>query len=163
MKRFITNTVIVTILFIIDNTLMPFLSIHGYYPSLLFIFVLCYAIINERWYAFGMGIISGFLQDIYFFNGIGINLFTNMILCVIAGEIGRSLFKQKIFMPVVSIFGLIILKGLVVYEILKIVGLYSSFYNVIFNAIYSLFIAVIMYKVVFGLYQKRYMMKNWRF
>ena len=162
MKRIVTNTLLVIIFFIMDNTLMPFLAIYGYYPSLLFIFALCYSMLNERWYALGMGIICGFLQDIYFFNGFGVNMLLNMLLCLIAGEIGRSLFKEKMFIPVISIFCLTFIKGLCIYEILHMSGLYSNIYNSVFNAVYSFFIAIIMYRVIYKLYQKQYMIRNWK-
>lgn len=163
MRKIITISLMVIVFFILDNTIMPFLAIYKCYPSLLFIFALCFSLINERWWALTMGLITGFLQDIHFYNGIGINLLLNMLLCVLAGEIGKNLFKEKNIIPVGTIFAFVFLKGICVYEILHLLGIDSNAYNSIYNAIYSFFIAIIMYKMIYKLFQKEYMMRNWRF
>ena len=36
-----------------------------------------------------LGIFTGALQDIYLFNGFGINMFTNMLTCYISAQIGK--------------------------------------------------------------------------
>lgn len=163
MKKIIVLTILIFIFTVMDNAVMPFLAIYGYYPSLLFIFALSYSIINDRWSAMIMGIVTGALQDIFFLNFFGVNVLINMLLCILAGEIGRNLFKEKRFMPVLSIFGLILFKGILIYVILHMMNIQMNVYNVIFQAVYSLVIAVFMYKCIFNLCKKDYMVRNWKF
>ena len=72
--------IILIVLLIIDNTLLPYYSIKGSFPSLLFVFAIAYSIIRGKEEAIFIGIVSGFLQDIFFFSGFGVNLFLNMLL-----------------------------------------------------------------------------------
>ena len=67
MKRLIL-ILICLLLFIVDNTLVPFFSIKGVYPSLLFTFAVLYALMSGYWEAVFIGVLSGFLQDVYFVN-----------------------------------------------------------------------------------------------
>ena len=63
MKRLIL-ILICLLLFIVDNTLVPFFSIKGVYPSLLFTFAVLYALMSGYWEAVFIGVLSGFLQDV---------------------------------------------------------------------------------------------------
>ena len=53
------------LLLILDNSVMPFLSIYGAFPSLLFTFAVLYSIINGAEDALFIGVVSGLLQDIF--------------------------------------------------------------------------------------------------
>ncbi|WP_123054235.1 rod shape-determining protein MreD [Clostridium sp. JN-1] len=163
MRKTLILILLSILFFILDNVLMPFLSIRGVYPSLLLIFIISYSIINGSWEGLWIGALCGMLQDVYFLNGFGINAFTDMIICILAGFIGNSILKQKILMPVVTCFSLSILKGILVFIILYIGKVYSSLGNVFFIGIYDAIIALIMYRSVYRLCQKPYMQKRWRF
>lgn len=163
MKKILTLIILIFIFTVIDNAVMPFFAVYGYYPSLLFIFALSYGMINDRWSALGIGVATGALQDIFFLNIFGVNTLVNMILCILAGEIGRNLFKEKRLMPVLSICGLILLKGILIFIILHMLHIQVGIYNSVFVAIYSFVIAIFMYKYIFNLCKKDYMVRNWKF
>ena len=163
MKKVVILTVLIFVLEVLDNTMVPFISVHGYYPSLLFLFVICYSIINDRWSALKVGLISGALQDLFFINGFGVNMLINMLLCVLAGEIGRTLFKEKKLIPILTILGLTFLKGILVYIILYFVGIKVKIYSSAFIAIYTFVLAFFVYKPIYRLCQKPYMIKKWKF
>ena len=95
MKKIFYLFLICVSLLILDNTIITFFSINHIYPSLLFIFIVSYSIINGAEEGVVLGIFAGALQDLYFFNGTGINMLTNMLICVIAAEIGKGIFKEK--------------------------------------------------------------------
>ena len=90
------------VLLILENTILPSYSIMGGYPSILFVFAIAFSIVNGKEDAMFIGIVSGFLQDIYFFNGSGINLLVNFLLCLLAAIIGESIYKKNRLIPVVS-------------------------------------------------------------
>ena len=95
MKKILTVFLLTIILLILDNSVVPFLGIIGIYPSLLFVFIICYSIINDSWEGLWIGVVAGSLQDIYFANVFGVNALTNMIICVLAGQIGVNILKEK--------------------------------------------------------------------
>ncbi len=105
-------------LLILDNSLLPSFSIYGVYPSLLFTFAITYSLLKKKNDALFMGILSGILQDVYFFNGFGVNCLINMLLCIAASAIGDSIVKNKRIIPVVSMFFITMIKFAALFIIL---------------------------------------------
>ena len=163
MKRVLTLVFLCILFLILDNTLMPLLKINGAYPSLIFTFALCYSIVSSPKDAVIIGIFTGALQDVYFLNGFGINMLTNMLMCLVAAEIGKSIFIEKAFLPIVSSFVLSIVKGLIVFSILFLIKQYTYMEAVLYHGIYNLIVSIFMYKFTYKLSQKEYMKKEWRF
>lgn len=163
MKKIIILLCLSILFAILDNALMPFVSIKGVYPSLLFIFAVCYSIINGSWSAMFIGILSGALQDIYLVGGFGINLLLNMLICLVAGKIGKTIFKDKSIVPIISCFLLSFLKGIGMVIILYILGQHVYFRVILYRSIYNLIAAAFIYKRTYNLCQKSFMVKNWKF
>lgn len=163
MKRIIIVILLCVTFLILDNALVPFFSIRGYYPSLLFLFCICYSMINGTSEGVWLGVFSGALQDIYLFNGFGINMLINMLVCIIAATIGNSIFKDKSLIPIATSFILSLLKGVLVFCILYLVKQYTRIEDVFFNSIYNMIVSIIMYRWVYKLCSKEYMVKEWRF
>ncbi|WP_027632434.1 rod shape-determining protein MreD [Clostridium hydrogeniformans] len=162
MRRFILALICIGLL-VLDNTVMPFLSFRGAYGSLLFSFAICYSIVVDEWEALFIGLLSGILQDIYMFKGFGINSLVNMILCIATCKIGTNIFKEKSFIPVITNFFMSMLKGIMVFLILYVLKQNTDLQTVAIGSVYSLIMAMIMYKRVFKLSQKPYMKKDWNF
>ena len=110
------------VLLILDNSFMPFLAIKGAFPSLLFVFAIAYSIINGKKEAVFIGVISGLLQDIYFYEGFGVNALINMLICLLAAFIGENIYREKKLIPTISMILLYMLKVLSVFLVLKIAG-----------------------------------------
>lgn len=163
MKKILTLTGLTIIMVILDNSVVPFFSIKGFSPSLLFTFVISYSIINGYWEGLWLGVFAGLFQDIYFANIIGVNALTNMICALISGFIGVSIFKEKTLIPVVSNFAISIFKGILLLMILYIVGVGMSFRFVFFNSLYNLFLSIPVYRLTYKLCNKDYMKRNWKF
>lgn len=162
-KRTIIVILLCIIFMILDNALVPLFSIRGYYPSLLFLFCLCYSMINGIGEGIWVGVFSGALQDIYLFNGFGINMLINMFMCIIAAVIGNSIFKEKSLIPVATSFMLNMLKGVLVFCILYLVKQYTRIEDVFLNSIYAMVVSIFMYRWVYKLCNKEYMVKKWKF
>ena len=163
MKRILTLVFLCILFLILDNTLMPLLKINGAYPSLIFIFALCYSIVSSPKDAVIIGIFTGALQDLYFLNGFGINTLSNMLMCLIAAEIGKSIFTEKALLPIVSAFVLSLIKGLIVFSIMFLIKQYAHIETVLYHGIYNFIVSIFMYNFVYKLSQKEYMKKEWRF
>ncbi|MDP4143862.1 MAG: rod shape-determining protein MreD [Bacillota bacterium] len=163
MKKKLMLAFLLILFLVLDNSFIPFFAVRGYYPSLLFVFAICYSIINEDWSGLWIGMFSGMLQDLYFFKGFGVNTFLNILLCVTAAQVGKSLFKEKSLIPIITVFILTVVKGVGIFTVLYMLGVYSHIEVALFNGVYNLVIAVIMYRRVYNLCQKPYMMKTWKF
>lgn len=162
MKKLVLGILCVLFL-IIDNTLMPFLAVKTYYPSLLFTFSICYSVINGKWEGVWIGAFGGLLQDLYFLNTIGINALVNMLICVLAAEVGENIFKEKKLIPVVASFFLCAAKGIMIFAISYIIGQRTDIMATFYVSIYTMVVAILMYKKVYNLSQKHFMKKEWKF
>lgn len=163
MKKVLILILLCVLFFILDNTLIPFFAIRGYFPSLLLTFCILYSIINGSWEGIWLGVFSGILQDLYFFHGFGINAFTNMLVCAAAGYIGIGIFKEKALIPIFSSLGLSLFKGILVFSILFINKINIPFNNILFNSLYNMILAILLYKWVYRLCQKEFMQRKWSF
>jgi rod shape-determining protein MreD len=162
MKRLIL-VLLSVLFFILDNTLIPFFAVKTYYPSVLFLFAVFYSMLNDKWEAIWIGVLSGFLQDVYFNNIFGINALINMLVCLLASELGKSIFKEKSLIPVVSSFFLSGIKELLLFIFLYVLGYKSDIHVLVYNSLYTMIIAIFMYKKIYKLSQKPYMKKEWKF
>ena len=86
-----------------------------------------------------------------------------MLLCLLAVVIGDNIFKEKLLIPVMSLFGLSVLKGALVFGILYIIGMKSDIYSVIFTSLYTMALGIFLYKFTYRLMQKPFMKKQWKF
>ncbi|WP_298837682.1 rod shape-determining protein MreD [Clostridium sp.] len=163
MKRILTIVLLCILFLILDNTLMPLLKINGAYPSLLFVFALCYSIVSSPRDAIIIGVFTGALQDVYFFNAFGINMLSNMLMCFVAAYIGKSIFLEKSFFPIISSFVLSLVKGLIVFSLLFFIKQNMYMGVIIYQAIYNLVVSIFMYKFAYKLSQKQYMKREWKF
>ncbi|ERI90100.1 rod shape-determining protein MreD [Clostridiales bacterium oral taxon 876 str. F0540] len=163
MKKIFTLFLLCVLLLVADNTLVPFFAIRGYYPSLLLIFIILYSIINGMWEGLWLGAFSGVLQDLYFFNGFGINAFTNMLICLAAGFIGIGIFKEKGLIPIAASFVLCFIKGVLVFSLLFLLKEFTPFSNILYNSVYSMIVAIFVYRLVYKLCQKEFMQRKWSF
>jgi rod shape-determining protein MreD len=163
MKKVLVLFVLSILFFVIDNFFMPFISIGGVYPSILLVFCILYSIQNGKWEGMWLGVFCGLLQDIFFTNVFGINVITNMIVCLLAGVIGTNIFKHKKLVPVASCFALSFLKGAIIFAIFYIIDINMSFSRVLFVSIYDMVVAFFIYRRVYNLCQEDFMQIQWKF
>ena len=162
MKKWIL-VLISLVLLILDNSFMPFLAIKGAFPSLLFIFAIAYSIISGKKEAVFIGVISGLLQDIYFYEGFGVNALVNMLICLLAAFIGENIYREKKLIPTVSMSLLYMLKVISLFLLLKMAGKTINIEIGIYASIYSAIVMFLGYDFVLRLYDNNYKKKSWRF
>lgn len=162
-KKILLMILVMVVLLILDTSFIPFLSFYSEYGSLLFTFAIAYSIIRGKKEAIFMGIASGFFQDIFFYNGLGVNLICNLITCYLAAIIGEKIYRTKKVIPVFSIILLTIIKVFVCYIVLKISGIYININTSLISSIYNLFIMFLGYDLVLKLYDTEESKNSWRF
>lgn len=163
MKKVVTLFFICIGLTMLDNTLSTFIAIKSIYPSILFVFMISYSIINGSVEAIILGIFAGALQDLYLFNGLGINMLTNMLTCYIAAQIGKSIFKEKSFVPIISTFFLSILKGVLIFSLFYLLKIKVNIQTALYVSIYNMILSIILYRYIYKLSETKFIKKDWRF
>jgi rod shape-determining protein MreD len=151
------------VLLILDNSLVPFLSVKGAYPSLLFVFAIAYSIVNRKEKAVFIGVVSGILQDIFFFHGFGLNALLNLLLCVLANYIGLGIIKNKRLIPIISIFFITIIKYIGVFIVCYFLNIYVEFSKSFIMSIYNSIVMFFIYKIIMNIYDDEYSKQRWRF
>lgn len=151
------------VLLILDNSLVPFFSIKGAYPSLLFVFAIAYSLINGKQKAMFIGVTSGMLQDVFFFHGFGVNSVLNLLLCLLASSIGSGIVKNKRLIPIISTFFITIIKYIGVFIIFYSLNINIEFSKSIVMSIYNSIVMFFVYKIVMNIYDDEYSKQRWRF
>jgi len=163
-KKILYLFLIITILFIFDNTIITFFAIKNIYPSILFVFIVCYSMINGYGEATIIGVITGVLQDIYFPGVMGINMLINMLICLVAAKIGKGIFKDKVTIPIFSTFLLSLLKSITIFAIFILIETSNNFLHlIIYKAIYEMIIALLIYRIILKFSETKTIKKEWRF
>lgn len=163
-KKILYLSIIIITLSMLDNTILPMFSIKNIFPSTLFVFTVCYSIINGYTEGVIIGVAAGLLQDIYMPGVFGINMLVNMFIGIVAAKIGESIFKEKAIIPVLSTFLLSMLKSIIVYALLILIKKSNNFlYLIPYKALYDMVLAMIMYKVTLKFSQSKTIKKEWRF
>lgn len=148
---------------ILDNSIIPFFSIRGGYPSLLFTFAIAYSLVNKREKSVFIGVVSGIIQDIFFFNGFGVNCFLNLLLCFLASLIGEGMIKNKRMVPVVSMFVITMLKYIGVFAVFYILNIKLDLSKSVYMALYNAVVMFLGYKYIINIYDDEYTKQRWRF
>lgn len=163
MKKRVILILVSCFLLVLDNCLAPFLSIRGCCPSFLFVFAIAYSIINGKKEGVVIGVISGLLQDIFFFSGFGINSLINLVICYIAGEIGEGIWREKKLVPVITMFLASIVKFLAIFIIFYILGIYVNLSKSFITGIYNSILMILTYKAILKTFNRDDMRRAWRF
>lgn len=163
MKKRVILILVLILLVVLDNSFSPFIAIKGAWPTLIFIFSIAYSIINGKKEGIIIGIISGLLQDIFFFNGFGVNALLNMICCYIAGGIGDGIWREKKLIPTLTIFVATIIKVFGIYIILYFMNENVDLIRGIKTALYNSVIMLFSYNIILKLFEREDMRKAWRF
>ncbi len=163
-KKILYISLIIITLFILDNTIIPMISIKNIFPSTLFVFLVCYSIINGYAEGIIIGVAAGLLQDIYMPGVFGINMLVNMIIGILAAKVGESIFKEKAIIPILSTFLLSMLKSIMIYMLLILIKKSNNFlYLIPYKGLYDMVLAVFMYKITLKFSQSKTIKKEWRF
>lgn len=161
MKKVIVILISILLL-ILDNSFSPFIAVKGAAPSLLFIFAVGYSIIYGKEEAVFIGVVSGLLQDIYFFNGFGINLLLNMLICFCAGVIGEGIWRERRLIPVISTFIASIIKYYLVMFIFYFMNIKIDSFRGISIAVYNSLLMIVFYGFAYKIATRDNKQKSWR-
>lgn len=96
------NMILLIILnFVLQTTIFQHLRIFGIVPNTTLIILVCIAVLKGKKVGSFIGLITGFVQDILFFNVIGINALIYFIIGYLIGSINDKIYKDSSFMPFV--------------------------------------------------------------
>lgn len=161
------NVLLITIsifLFIIDISCMPFFNVYGVYPSLLNIYFFIYCMNMEKYEIFYFSVIIGFLQDIFFYNGFGVNVLLNIILGIIFYYVSMKYNKNKYLLSIFIVSSLSVIKSFLINVFLKIsFGMDMNILGLFYELIYSIFVSIFIYAVLDKFFKSKLFKKTLEF
>lgn len=160
-KIFILLTAIMLLL--VDQTILPFLSVYDSFGSILFTFFGLFAMRTDFDDAVLIAVITGVLQDLYFPYAFGLNTLVNLFLFLGLAKIGLTLKEGKKTIPVLFVTLAQGIKTLLILIILFIFGIRGNYLSVIVTPVYTFMISLIIYKAVVSYSRIPVVKKEWRF
>lgn len=160
-KIFLLLTVLVWL--VLDQTLLPFVSVFESSGSLLFSFMGLFMLMTDEQDAFYIGIISGVAQDLFFPYAFGLNTMLNVALFLILTRIGLTLKEGKKAVPVLSVSIAQGIKTLVIFLIFWLFGIRGNYMSILVMPFYTLILTFLLYRMTVAFSRIPLVKKEWRF
>ena len=160
-KMFIFLTVLLWLL--LDQTLLPFLSVYESSGSLLFTFMGLFMLMTDEEDALYVGLITGLMQDLFFPYVFGLNTLLNVLLFLILSKIGLTLKEGKKTMPILSVSIAQGIKTLIIILVLWIFGIKGNYFALIVMPLYTAALSMVLYRPSVSYSRIPIVKKEWRF
>ena len=152
------------VLLVLDKSFIPFFDFNGYYPSLFALYFCVYSLNNEKYNVTLFSIFVGFFQDVFFYNGFGINILLNLIVGLILSKLSNKYNKNKFIVYVLLITFSLMFKSLLITLyiniVLKININVSVFY---YEFLYTFVLVLFMYPIFNSIFKSKLFEKKLEF
>lgn len=155
MKIFVL-ILISTVLLILDTSFLPFFSFDGFYSSLLTVCFFVYCVNNEKYNIVLFSLFTGFLQDVAFYNGFGINILLNLIGGVVLYFISVKCNRNRKFIYILIISFMTVLKSLsMVMYAAVFFGINFNVMGVVCEFIHAFLLSLFMYPMFNSIFNSK--------
>ena len=151
------------ILLLIDQTVLPFLSVFNSYGSILFSFFGLFAMMTDYEDAITLALVSGVLQDLFFPYAFGLNTLMNLFLYLGLSRIGLSLKEGKKTIPILFVTLAQGVKTILILLVLFVFGISGNLFSIIITPAYTMILCILIYKIVVSYSRIPIVKKEWRF
>ncbi|HSL86539.1 MAG TPA: hypothetical protein VK861_06365 [Bacteroidales bacterium] len=150
-------------LLLIDQTIIPFLSVYDSYGSVLFTFFGLFAMMTDYDDAILVAVIAGVMQDLFFPYAFGLNTIINLFIYLGLSKVGLTLKEGRKTIPVLFVTLAQGAKTIVMLLILFIFGIRGHYISVFVTPLYTLVIGMVIYRIVVAYSRIPVVKKEWRF
>ena len=156
MINVIVTAVVLTVNFIIQSTVLQLAEIRGVIPNTMIIIVVSYALLRGQTAGMITGFAAGFIYDIFFGSSLGFYALMGLLIGYFCGICHKNFYRENFVLPVTLSALSCFVEGVIIY----ITGFFlKNKYNVfyfLFNAIipqavYTGVVAVLVYKLLYGI------------
>ncbi len=157
--------ILITAIFflLIDQTVMPFLSVYGTYASVLFVFFALFSLKSDYDDAILTALIVGVFQDLYFAYGFGLNTLLNLFIFLGLCKIGITLKEDRKVIPIFFVVLAHSLKTVIMILVLGVLGISVNLASVVLIPLYTVVIAIVLYRIVYHFERIPVIKKEWKF
>ncbi len=151
------------ILLVVDVSFLPFFRFDGVYSSALTIFIFVYCMNNEKYGITCLSLFSGFLQDVYFHNVIGVNMLLNLVLGNVVYLLSTKCNKNKHVFYIFIISILHVCRGMFINLYLVVMGYSISLLNIFYEFLHVFVLSLFMYPMLNGIFKSKLFKKALEF
>lgn len=153
MKRFLIAFGSVILCFVLQTTVFQWISFGGIVPNLLIILTASYGFMRGDKAGLLMGIVCGFLTDIFFGSFLGFNALLYMYVGYANGKFHQIFYPEDVKLPLVLILSSDLLYGLSYYCIMFLLRKRFDFSYYFFNiilpeAVYTIILTLLVYPLL---------------
>ncbi|HHU75314.1 MAG TPA: rod shape-determining protein MreD [Firmicutes bacterium] len=162
LKAYLVFIFFAVIILLIEGSFFSFLFSRGTIPDLLLIFVVCLAFLWGEKKGIVLGLIGGFLQDLFFGPAIGFFTLAKMAAACFSGFSSREIYKDQVIGPMLTVFLSTFVHEFVVFSLVGIFwgNRFSFFFALdqIFlpKALYHLVLTILIYPLLYQAEQRRF-------
>ncbi len=99
--RYFIIAIIVLVNFLIESTILHHVSVFGVMPNTSLIIIVCFALLAGKKTGSILGLILGLLEDMFFYDVIGVHALIYFIIGYLIGLTDKKVFKENLFLPFV--------------------------------------------------------------
>ncbi len=157
--RYFIIAIIVLANFILESTILQHISLFGVVPNTSLVIIVCISILSGKKTGSVLGLILGFLQDMLFYDVIGVHALIYFIIGYTIGLTDKKVFKENLFLPFVftalSTFAFHISYYVFMYFLSIDIDLIKFIKNVvIIESIYNSLLSIFIYKQFLKLFRQ---------
>ncbi len=161
--RKVVFSILVILLPIIDSSLMPLLSVCGFYGNISFVFLICYTIYYGKKNGLIVAIVLGLIQDLLYVKVIGINPLCNILVVYCIIKISDLLNKEKTLLISVLTLFFSLLRGGLIFIMFFLIKYKFNPYFILFTSLINFVICLVSYKSFYKFFNSEQMKKDWNF
>jgi len=157
--RVFVMSVLLLLHMILQSTLLQGIAIMGVLPSTTILLIVSYAILRGDVEGAIVGFAAGFLQDVFFGQYLGFYAVCGALTGYICGKPFRDFFRENYLLPLLLVLAAVLANELVFYVFHFLLFGQTNFWYyfqkiILPETVYTLFLAIPAYRVIYGLNER---------
>ena len=154
--------IVVTLIYVIQCSVIPLVTLNGIKPDLLLIVVLSTGLLAGKERGVAVGFFAGMLADLASGGIFGCHTLVNMVIGYGAGMLERKVFKENILLPLLAVMIATVIYSFLMTAFLVIMGYNINLlsllnYNLLPLLAYNIIMAIPIHRIIYKLnYAKMY-------
>lgn len=149
---------------VLDTSFAIFFDFNDWYPSIVSLYFFIYSLNNEKYDITFFALFVGFLQDIFFYNGFGVNIFLNLVIGFIVHYLSVKYNKNKYILSIFLVASASLLKSFLVIIYMNIAfGVNIYIVKLLYEFVYTFVVLLFMYPIFNSMFKSKLFRKTLEF
>lgn len=168
MKKFPLLFLISILFVIVQQALTWQFSILGAIPDIVFVYIVCFALIRNELESIVIALFTGIVRDSFFPGIFGINTIVYILTAYFVGIIQKRIYKDSIIVPMFITFIGTYIKGLISFAYFYLLSYKYDFNQFAFEtniieSLYNSIISIIIFKIILKYNESKLLKQDWKF